>query len=86
MVSKDTIRGVKYMNSPKTPRSKRQANDRWDYENMITLGCKVKRDIALLFKEYAQMQNTTANALLKEYVEKCVSEYLNSTETDERNE
>lgn len=60
--------------TPKTPPSKRQANNRWDKQNMITLGCKVMREDAEAFKAYASNQGKTANTILKEYVLKCIAE------------
>ena len=39
-----------------------------DKENMITLGCKVKREQAEKFKKYAADNGKTANALLKDFV------------------
>lgn len=62
------------MDTPKTPPSKRQANNRWDKQNMITLGCKVMRKDAEAFKAYASSQGKTANTVLKEYVLKCIAE------------
>lgn len=44
------------------------ARDKWDKENMATLGCKVKKEEAEQFKLYAKEKGTTANALLKDYV------------------
>lgn len=58
------------------PKSKREANNKWDKENMITLGCKVKRYEGEIFKEYALQQGKKANSLLKEFVLKCNEEYL----------
>lgn len=66
------------MDSPKTPKSKREANDRWDNQNMITLGCKIKRDDAMLFKEYAAERHKTVNTLLKEYIYNCISEHYHT--------
>lgn len=54
------------------PKSKRAANDKWDKENMTTLGCKVKKDEAAAFKEYAKEQGKTSNTVLKEFVYKCI--------------
>jgi hypothetical protein len=62
------------MESPKTPKSKRVANDKWDKENMTTLGCKVKREDAEVFKSYCTEQGKTSNTVLKEYVLQCVEE------------
>ncbi|MDD6490201.1 MAG: hypothetical protein PUG48_10415 [Clostridia bacterium] len=54
------------------PKSKRMANDKWDKENMTTLGCKVKKTEATAFKKYAAEQGKTANTVLKEYVIDCI--------------
>lgn len=48
--------------------AQKKATAKWDKENMTTLGCKVKKNEAVQFKEYAKQQGTTANSLLKEYV------------------
>ena len=53
-------------------KAKRTANNKWDKENMTTLGCKVKKDEAIAFKEYAKRQGKTSNTVLKEYVQKCI--------------
>ena len=45
-----------------------KANRQLDKENMITLGCKVKREQAEKFKKYAADNGKTANALLKDFV------------------
>lgn len=52
--------------------SQKRANQKWDKENMTTLGCKVYRHEAEAFKEYAKKQNKTSNTLLKEYVQECI--------------
>lgn len=49
-------------------RSKRAANNKWDKENMKIVACKVKKEQAEKFKQYAIDNGTTANALLKDYV------------------
>lgn len=63
---------------PKTPQSKRLANDKWDKNNMTTLGCKVKKEDAELFKNYAKQQGKTSNTLLKEYVQQCIASMYES--------
>ena len=55
-------------------KSRRAANDRWDKENMATLGCKVRKEEATAFKEYAADQGKTANTVLKEYVLDCIKD------------
>ncbi len=62
------------MSEVKTPLSKRQANNKWDKENMATLGCKVKKEEAEKFKAYAYEHGKTPNTVLKEYVKECISE------------
>ena len=52
--------------------AKRKSNAKWDKENMTTLGCKVKREQAEQFKQYAASKGTTANTTLKEYVLACI--------------
>ncbi len=34
----------------------KRGNRKWDKENMTTLGCKVKKEEATAFKEYAKEQ------------------------------
>ena len=60
------------MEKPKTSEAKRRANDKWDKKNMAILSCKIKKDEALAFKIYAGKLGKTSNALLKEYVFKCI--------------
>lgn len=48
--------------------AQKKANRQWDKENMITLGCKVKREQAEKFKKYAADNGKAANALLKDFV------------------
>ena len=50
----------------------KRANSKWDQANLMTLGVRLKRTDAMAFKEYAASQGKTANALLKEYVLKCL--------------
>lgn len=60
------------MPTSKTPQAKRKANDKWDKENMTTLGCKVKKEEAAAFKDYSARQGKTANTVLKDYVMDCI--------------
>lgn len=54
--------------------ARKAANARWDKENMTTLGCKVKKEEAAAFKEYAAQRGKTSNTILKEYVFECIGE------------
>ncbi len=62
--------------------AQKKSRNKWDKENMITLGCKIRRYEADIFKEYAQSQGKNANGLLKEYVFKCNEEYLKSKDNE----
>ncbi len=53
-------------------RSKRAANNKWDKENMKIVACKLKTEDAEAFKQYANDNGTTPNALLRGYVFKCL--------------
>jgi hypothetical protein len=54
--------------------ARRKANEKWDKENMITLGCRLKRTQAQAFKEHAAEQGKTANTMLRDYVLDCIGE------------
>lgn len=54
--------------------AQKKSRDKWDKENMSTLGCKVKKEQAEKFKEYAKKIGVTSNTLLKDYVLKCINE------------
>lgn len=56
------------------PEKKKISNAKWDKENMATLGCKVRKEQATAFKEYAKEQGKTANTVLKEYVLQCIED------------
>lgn len=51
---------------------KKLSNARWDKENMATLGCRVKKEQAAAFKEYAKAHGKTANTMLKDFVLLCI--------------
>ncbi len=55
-------------------RSKRAANNKWDKENMKIVACKIRKEQAEQFKQYAEDRGTTSNALLKNYVLECIGE------------
>lgn len=43
--------------------AKRRANNKWDAANMTTLGCRMRRDKAELFKAACTEAGTTVNAV-----------------------
>lgn len=55
-------------------RSKRAANNKWDKENMKIIACKIRKDYAERFKQYAADNGTTPNALIRSYVLKAIGE------------
>jgi hypothetical protein len=55
---------------------KKASNAKWDKENMLTIGCRLKRIEAEAFKQYAATQGKTGNTLLKEYVLSCIGKNL----------
>ncbi len=54
--------------------SRKKANAKWDKDNMSVLACKVRKEQADAFREYARKRGLTGNALLKEYVLECIKE------------
>lgn len=51
----------------KVSESQKKARDKWDAENMTTIGCKLKKEYADAFKAYAASQGTTVSKLIKEF-------------------
>ena len=60
----------------------KNANRKWDKQNMLTIGVRLRRDEAMAFKEYAARQGRTANAVLKDFVMACISPEQENTETN----
>lgn len=58
-------------------KSQQLARDKWDKENMATLGCKIKKEQAEQFKQYAKNIGMTTNALLKDFVLNTVGAKVN---------
>lgn len=54
--------------------AQKRASNKYNLEHMSTLGCKVTKEQAQAFKDYATEHQTTPNALLKEYVFECIGE------------
>ena len=49
----------------------------WERENMSTLSCRIRKEEAEKFRQYALYMGTTVHGLLTEYVRKCIE--LNDT-------
>ena len=56
--------------------AQKKSRNKWDKDNMATLGCKVKKEQAERFKQYAENKGTTGNALLKQYVLECIKDVI----------
>lgn len=54
--------------------AQKKASNKYNLKHMATLGCKVKKEQAAAFKEYASSKGKTSNTLLKEYVLDCIGE------------
>ena len=52
--------------------AQKKSRDKWDKENMTTLGCKVRKEDAAAFRVFAKEQGKTTNTVLKEYVQECI--------------
>jgi len=48
--------------------AQKKSRDKWNKANMSVLGCKVRKEQAEKFKQYAAEHGKTANAVLKDYV------------------
>lgn len=58
----------------KVSESQKKARDKWDGENMTTIGCKLRKEQAEKFKALAQSKGMTANALLKSFILNAINE------------
>ena len=52
--------------------SKRRANDKWDKDNMSSLGCKIRKDRADAFRAYCVERGHTVNEELRNFVYSCI--------------
>ncbi len=73
------------MTESKISAAKRRANDKWDKENMVTLACKLRKEDADAFREYARQNGKAVNTLLKNYVFGCIGK-IDSNEQPEDNQ
>ena len=54
--------------------AQKRASNKYNMKHMTTLGCKVRKEQAGAFKEYAESRGKTANTVLKEYVLDCIGD------------
>ena len=50
-----------------TEKAKKARAD-WDKENMVTVGCKLRKDIAERFKEKCRAEGKVPNTVLREFI------------------
>lgn len=50
--------------------AQKRARDKWDRENMIVLGCKVKRTDAERYKSAAAARGTTCSEVMRQALER----------------
>ncbi len=53
--------------------SQKKASNKYNLAHMATLGCKVRKEQAEIFKAYCEKQGKTSNTVLKEYVLECIN-------------
>ena len=56
------------------PDSKKRANAKWDKQNMLTIGCRLRREHAEQFKQLAAENGKTANEMLRDYIMQQISQ------------
>lgn len=61
-------------------RSKRAANNKWDKENMKIVACKLRKEQAERFSQYAKDNGTTVNSLLKNFILEKIGDRTNEFE------
>ena len=54
--------------------AQKKAANKYNMKHMATIGCKVKKEQAAAFKDYAAAQGKTSNSMLREYVLDCIGE------------
>ena len=54
--------------------AQKRASAKYQEKNIASLACRVKKEQAERFKAYCAAQGKTSNAVLREYVMKCIGE------------
>lgn len=63
--------------------SQKKARNKWDSNNMATIGCKLKKEYADAFRAYATERGTTVNKLIKAFVLNTIKREEEKDEVDE---
>ena len=62
-------------------KAKRASNNKWDANNMVVLGCKIKKDKALFFKKVCRAAHTTPNAVFSKAIDRFMQEHEEEAST-----
>lgn len=54
--------------------AQKKASAKYQKENIASLACRVKKEQAEKFKAYCSEQGKTSNAVLRDFVYKCIGE------------
>lgn len=57
-----------------TTEAQKRASAKYQQKNIASLACRIKKEQAEKFQQYCKAQGKTPNAVLKEYVLKCIGE------------
>lgn len=57
--------------------AQKRATKKYQKENIASLACRVKKEQAEKFKAYCEAQGKTSNAVLREYVFRCIGDNEN---------
>lgn len=60
--------------------AQKRASAKYQEKTIASLACRVKKEQAEKFKKYCDKQGKTSNAVLREFVLKCIGESDNSVE------
>jgi hypothetical protein len=60
--------------------AQKKAAAKYHKENIASLACRVKKEQAEKFKAYCEAQEKTSNAVLREFVMRCIGENENAAE------
>ena len=58
--------------------AQKRASAKYQEKNIASLACRVKKEQAEKFKAYCAEQGKTSNAVLREFVMKCIGESISS--------
>ena len=62
--------------------AQKRASAKYQEKTIASLACRVKKEQAEKFKEYCASQGKTSNAILREFVMRCIGESENLSEVD----